>query len=115
MLGKSFRVYEPSFGDVHLYPAYYGDSARFIESISINCLEMASVGIPSFISKGGLLTWPEFLHNQLFIEVDWLDNIATVQKIYYSFNVRVDDSELSRIRRITSVENHTIHLLNFMI
>ena len=115
MVGKSFRDYEPSFGDVHLYPANYGDSARFIESISINCLEMASVGIPSFISKGGLLTWPEFLHNPLFIEVDWLDNIATVQKIYDSFNVRVDDSELSRIRRITSVENHTTYLLNFMI
>jgi hypothetical protein len=115
VVGKSFRDYEPSFGDVHLYPANYGDSALFIESISINCLEMASVGIPSFISKGGLLTWPEFLHNPLFVEVDWLDNIATVQKIYDSFNVRVDDSELSRIRGITSVENHTTHLLNFMI
>jgi hypothetical protein len=115
VVGKSFRDYEPSFGDVHLYPANYGGSARFIESISINCLEMASVGIPSFISKGGLLTWPEFMHNPLFVEVDWSDNIATVQKICDSFNVRVDDSELSKIRRIISVENHTTHLLNYMI
>jgi hypothetical protein len=115
VVGRSFRDYVPSFGDVHLYPASYGDSAQFIESISINCLEMASVGIPSFVSKSGLLTWPEFLHNPLFVEVDWSDNVGTVQKIYDSFRTQVDDSEINRIRRIINIENHTSQLLDFMI
>jgi len=115
VVGKSFRDYLPSYGDVHLYPANYGDSAHFIESISINCLEMASVGIPSFISKGGLLTWPEFLDNPLFVEVDWSDRIGTVQKIYDSFRTQFDDSDISKVRRIIDVDNHTSKLLDFMI
>ena len=115
VVGKSFRAYEPNFGDVHLYPANYGVSAPFIESISINCLEMASVGVPSFVTKNGLLTWPEFLHNPLFVEVDWSDTIGTVQKICDSYTTRVTDSELSRVREIISVENHTSQLLDFMI
>jgi glycosyltransferase involved in cell wall biosynthesis len=115
VVGKSFRDYEPNFGDVHLYPANYGVSARFIESISLNCLEMASVGIPSILTKSGLLTWPEFLHNPLFVEVDWSDNIETVQKICESHTTQVTDSELSRIRTIISVENHTSQLLDFLI
>jgi hypothetical protein len=68
-VSKSFRDYKPSYGDVHLYPANYGTSAKFIESISINCLEMASVGIPSFITRGGLLTWPEFLGNPCLLKL----------------------------------------------
>jgi hypothetical protein len=69
VVSKSFRDYKPSYGDVHLYPANYGTSAKFIESISINCLEMASVGIPSFITRGGLLTWPEFLGNPCLLKL----------------------------------------------
>jgi len=115
MVGKSIRDYIPSYGDVHLYPANYGDSAYFIESISINCLEMALVGIPSFISKGGLLTWPEFVDNPLFLEVDWSDHIGTAQKIFDSFRTQIDDSEIIRVRPIIDIDNHTNKLLDFMI
>ena len=76
---------------------------------------MASVGIPSFVTKSGLLTWPEFLYNPLFVEVDWSDTIGTVQKICDLYTTQVTDSELSRIRKIISVENHTSQLLDFVI
>jgi hypothetical protein len=115
VVGKSFRDYKPSYGDVHLYPANYGASAQFIESISINCLEMASVGIPSFITKSGLLTWPEFLRNPLFVEVDWFDTFGTAHKINDLYKTKVSDFELSEIKRTISVGNHVNQLLDFMI
>lgn len=115
MVGKSFRDYKPSYGDVHLYPANYGTSAKFTESISINCLEMASVGIPSFITKGGLLTWPEFLSNPLFVEVDWSDTFETARKINDLYKTKVSDFELSEIKRAISVSNHANQLQDFMI
>ncbi len=115
VVGKSFKEYKPSYGDVHLYPANYGTSAKFTESISINCLEMASVGIPSFITKGGLLTWPEFLSNPLFVEVDWSDTFGTARKINDLYKTKVSDLELSEIKRTISVNNHVNQLQDFMI
>jgi glycosyltransferase involved in cell wall biosynthesis len=115
MVGKSFKEYEPNFGDVHLYPTNYGVSAQFIESISLNCLEMASIGIPSLVTKNGLLTWPEFLHHSLFVEVDWSDTTNTVQKIFDSYNNPISISELNKVRKIISVENHINQLMKFMI
>jgi hypothetical protein len=115
VVSKSFRDYKPSYGDVHLYPANYGTSAKFIESISINCLEMASVGIPSFITRGGLLTWPEFLSNPLFVEVDWFDTFGTARKINDLYKTKVSDFELSEIKRAISVSNYANQLQDFMI
>ena len=37
------------------------------ESISINCLEMACVGVPSFVTMGGLHTWQDLESSQIFI------------------------------------------------
>jgi len=65
--------YVPNSGDVHIYPVNYGGSAKFIESISLNCLEMACMGIPSVVTRGGLETWRDVSDFGIFVEVDWHD------------------------------------------
>jgi hypothetical protein len=80
-IGKSIRDYTPRQGDIHLYPANYGVESSYIEAISINCLEMSALGIPSLVTKGGLDTWPEFANSLLIHEVEWSDPGGAVNKI----------------------------------
>jgi hypothetical protein len=54
--GKIVGSYSTIQGDTHLYPADYGMGTRFIESVSLNCLELACLGTPSAITSGGLST-----------------------------------------------------------
>lgn len=70
VVGKSISEIEFHDGDVHLYPANYGNDI-FIEGISLNVLEMACLGIPSLITQNGCATWPELGNLGLVYEVDW--------------------------------------------
>jgi hypothetical protein len=105
VIGKTFKDYVPRLGDVHLYPADYG-SSEFIESISINCLEMASVGVPSCVTKGGLATWPEFSNNAIVKEIEWANLNEAAQIILNCSRIQFSDLELEKVRDFISIKNH---------
>ena len=111
VIGKSIRDYCPQKGDVHLYPTNYGKNARYIESISINCLEMAAIGVPSCVTEGGLETWPEFSQNSLITEVDWRDLNKTADTIIELHKKNLSELDLIRVRNLVSVNNHINQLL----
>jgi len=71
--GKSLLDYVPEMRDIHIYPVDYGSSIPFVESVSTNCLEMAILGVPSLVTKGGTKNWPELEKAKLVQEVDWRD------------------------------------------
>lgn len=79
--GKTLSSYKPRRGDVHLYPANYGNGAKFIESVSLNCLELACVGTPTLLTKGGLETWPDLVGYRIFHETDWQDYLKVSNQI----------------------------------
>lgn len=81
LAGKTLSSYKPRRGDVHLYPANYGNGARFIESVSLNCLELACVGTPTLLTKGGLETWPDLVGYRIFHETDWQDYLKVSKQI----------------------------------
>jgi len=97
--GKSVSSLKLFDGDVHLYPTDYGLNSKFTESISLNCLEMAGIGIPSLVTKGGQLTWPEEVFKKVFFEVEWNDLAQVASKIVTVSKLRISDRELEEIRR----------------
>ena len=72
-IGKSISQVSFYPGDLHIYPANYGKSSKFIEGISINVLEMACLGVRSLITKDGADTWPELVRIGMVIDTDWSD------------------------------------------
>ena len=105
VIGKTFKDYVPRLGDVHLYPADYG-SSEFVESISLNCLEMAAVGVPSCVTKGGLATWPEFSNNEIVKEIEWVNLSEAAQIILNCSQIQFSDLELEKVRDFISIKNH---------
>ena len=93
-----------------MYPADYG-SSNFIEAISINCLEMAAVGVSSCVTKGGLVTWPEFLDNPIITEIDWLRLNEAAKSILACSQIRISELQLQQIRDLISIKNHTNRIM----
>ena len=110
-VGKSIRDYAPRLGDVHLYPANYGDESSYIESISINCLEMSAIGVPSLVTKGGLSTWPEFANSPLIYEVDWSNLEETARKISDIHRYSIAYEEILRFRSLIDINKHIDQLI----
>jgi hypothetical protein len=79
-IGKKIEDVKFYSSDINIYPVDYGPDSRFIESISLNCLEMACIGIPSLVTAGGTETWPELKDREIFVEVDW-SNLEQVLSI----------------------------------
>lgn len=69
--GANLASFIPKQGDLHVYPAQYGIGAKFTEPISLNCLEMAAMGIRSLVSCSNEDTWPDLKSMGVFIPVDW--------------------------------------------
>jgi hypothetical protein len=69
--GANLASFIPKQGDLHVYPAQYGIGAKFTEPISLNCLEMAAMGIRSLVSRSNEDTWPDLKSLGVFIPVDW--------------------------------------------
>jgi glycosyltransferase involved in cell wall biosynthesis len=105
-VGKTLSSYIPQVGDVHFYAAQYGPNAKFIESISLNCLEMAAIGVPSVVTRGGLGTWPELAEENVFVECDWKDVIATSNKIRQASNLKFTSLTISNIRELVNIRNN---------
>ena len=92
-------------GDVHIYPTRYGDNVDLIEGISLNCIEMACMGIPSVISENGSSTWPEKLLKDVITETDWLDPDLTVTRILSasSTSLGLAEAEVNAFRDLFTV------------
>jgi len=103
--GKSVNNLEFFCGDVHLYPTQYGVNAEFIESISLNCLELAAIGIPSLVTKGGQLTWTEDIFKEIFHEVEWHDIDQVAKKINTVSSLRLSNEQLEAIRNRINIDS----------
>jgi len=103
--GKSFGDLELFEGDVHLYPSQYGKQVNRFESVSINCLEMACLGIPSLVTIGGNLTWREHEFSKIFIEVDWSNLEDVASKIKETSKIRFDSTDLHYFKGKIDVKN----------
>ncbi len=106
--GKTISDLEFRDGDVHVYPANYGSRVNIHESISLNCLEMASIGIPTLVTKGGLSTWPEIHRSNLIHEVDWAEKSCLVRKLHEVSALRISDEEIEATRRLFDIGNQFI-------
>jgi glycosyltransferase involved in cell wall biosynthesis len=113
--GKTIATYRPQRGDIHLYPANYGD-AEYIESVSLNCLELACLGVPTLLTRNGLGTWPDLLEFGIFHETEWedmgkiADQILSISSL--SFPSEIVDSLALKIDIHNQLGN-LIHLSNF--
>lgn len=110
VIGQSFDAYSPVPGDVHFYAAEYGQDAKYIESISLNCLEMASVGTPSVVTIGGLKTWPDLEDLGLFYECNWNDVNLVIGQIFRASKIKIDSEILEKIRETISIEKNVVKL-----
>lgn len=112
VIGK--RVQDVVFrsGDIHVYPVDYGLSAKFTESVSINCLEMACLGIPSLVTQNGTDTWPELVELGLLIEVDWNKNESIRASLLQALEFRASAATVSRAREIISIRRNISELLS---
>jgi len=109
--GKSVASLKSQDGDVHIYPANYGNEVELIESVSLNCLEMSAIGIPSVVTSGGLLTWPELAETGLVQEVDWSNIGEVVNAIRLSQGLTISPAELSNVRKLVDINRQIENLL----
>ena len=107
VIGKSISEIEFRDGDLHLYPATYGDNT-FVEGISINVLEMACLGIPSLVTKNGCTTWPELQNLGLVYEVDWSKTSTIVSTIN---KISIKPRNVSKARLVIDIKNNLSQML----
>jgi hypothetical protein len=112
---KTVSSYSPVQGDIHLYPADYGVGAKFIESMSLNCLELACLGTPTLLTKKGLLTWPKFENSKLFWEVDWKSHTEIVTRVNDSLSNPASPDEISNARATIDITRQVINITNYLI
>lgn len=108
IVGKSVSEIEFKSGDLLLYPANYGPESSFTEGVSLNVLEMASLGVPSLITKNGGQTWPELLKDGIVREVDWT-NLEKVADVIHTEIITPSFSELNHYREILDI-SHNLYL-----
>jgi glycosyltransferase involved in cell wall biosynthesis len=111
IIGKSIASFSPKGGDVHFYSAQYGTNAKFIESISLNCLEMAAAGVPSVVTRHGLSTWSDLRSVGVFYECDWSESEETAETILHASRNRLGNSEIERIRSLISIKSNVLQLI----
>lgn len=103
VVGKGIDAYQPKTGDVHIYPTNYGSDVLNGESVSINCLEMAALGIPSLVSRYSK-TWTELFELGI-IEVCDFNSIDLVLNKLLIISKRDFSANLVDIRKIVNIEN----------
>lgn len=105
VVGKSVSQIEFYPGDLHIYPASYGPSSRYIEAISINVLEMACFGVKSFVTKGGVDTWPELVKGGMIYEVDWSTAQRAISTILEN-GASAKVPEIDKARELVDIKNN---------
>ena len=110
--GKSVGELEVFVGDIHLYPTQYGLNSPITESVSLNCLELLGVGIPSIVTAGGQITWTERDFRQVLLEVDWADMEDVLSQINLASKFVLDPELHLRLRNIIDIRNEVDILRN---
>ena len=110
-IGKKIEDIEFGIGDINVYPVDYGPSAQFIESISLNCLEMACLGIPSLIAVNGSETWTDLVERGHFYEVDWNSKEDVARAVKALSHRTSQERFLEEARRTISIENNIKEIL----
>jgi glycosyltransferase involved in cell wall biosynthesis len=105
VVGKSISQVEFYPDDIHIYPATYGSGSRFIESVSINVLEMACFGVKSFVTEHGVDTWPELVCYGIIYEVDWSDLPSAISTILKNA-LPLEVSTVNKVRQLIDVTNN---------
>jgi len=109
IIGKSLTNIELCHSDLHIFPVNHQN--EFIESVSINVLEMSVLGIFSLVTKGGMYTWPELIELGIVKEVDWNNNAEIVTEIFRLKGIKQSETIL-KIRELISIENNIKKLLS---
>jgi len=112
-IGKKVEDILFTQNDINIYPVNYGPKAQFIESISLNCLEMACLGIPSLVTKEGCSTWPELEIAGVIKEVDWNQGNNFEIALYSASQARFDSGKIDDFKSIISIENNLRAILQF--
>jgi glycosyltransferase involved in cell wall biosynthesis len=107
-ISKSISEIEFKSGDIHIYPVI--NSSSYVESISINVLEMAALGIPSLVTINGSGTWPELVTNGLVIEVDW-SNLEMVSSLITKMKFYLPRDKVLKTRELLDVKNNLMTVL----
>jgi len=110
-IGKTIESLSFTDRDINIYPVNYGANAKYIESISLNCLEMACLGIPSLVTRGGNETWPDLVSLDLLHEVDWDNRQEVVNKISELSENRFSESTSATARELISVKKNLMQIL----
>lgn len=112
-IGKRIEDVVFRLGDINVYPVNYGSQAKFIESISINCLEMACLGIPFLITQGGGDTWPELMEREFLYEVDWKNQESVETALKKAKSFVPNETLVNMARRLISIENNLESLIKY--
>ena len=112
-IGKKVEDIFFTKNDINVYPVNYGPRALFIESVSLNCLEMACLGIPSLVTQRGCSTWPELEIAGVIREVDWDHSNDFEKALYSASQARFDLGKVEEFRSIISIENNLRAILQF--
>ncbi len=112
-IGKKIEDVIFTRNDINIYPVNYGPKAQFIESISLNCLEMACLGIPSLVTKGGCRTWPDLELAGVIKEVDWNQSKSFEIAMHSASQEKFESVRLNEFRSIISINNNLKEILQF--
>jgi glycosyltransferase involved in cell wall biosynthesis len=112
-IGKKVEDIIFTRNDINIYPVNYGPKAQFIESISLNCLEMACLGIPSLVSKGGCGTWPELEIAGVIKEVDWNQSQNFEIALHSASQEKFESGRIKEFSSIISIDNNLKEILQF--
>lgn len=112
-IGKKVEDIFFTQNDINIYPVNYGPKAQFIESISLNCLEMACLGIPSLVTNKGCSTWPELELAGVIREVDWNQSNNFEVALYAASQVRFESGKIDEFKSMISIENNLKEILEF--
>ena len=110
VIGKSVSQIDFAPGDLHLYPANYGETSRFVEGVSINVLELASLGVRSIVTEKGLSTWPDLVSIGIVKATDW-NKINDVENSIKECESELDVEKIMLARDIVDVRNNLLTLL----
>jgi hypothetical protein len=93
---------------IHLYPTNYGSNTRYPQSIGLNVIEFAALGIPSLVSKEVVTTYPELFDSGLVSSVDWDDHLEVEKgiEILSSINTEVRQEKALWVREYCSIDIH---------
>jgi len=72
---------------------------------------MCAIGVPSVVTSGGLVTWPELLETGLVKQVDWLNIGEVATAIKLSQSISLSQEELSKIRSLVDINRQIENLL----